>query len=129
MLNTNAQGVALEGYDPVSYFTGEPTKGNPFISVMYEGGTYYFASFENKARFEVEPQQYLPQYGGFCATAVSEGYTYSIDPNNYKVTDNKLYVFYKGELGDAKPDWDADEVNRRASASVNWASGNLPQAA
>jgi YHS domain-containing protein len=125
-LNLNQSGVILEGYDPVSYFAGEPIQGNPSISSSYNGATYYFASEENKSRFDAAPQQYAPQYGGFCATAVSEGKTFGIDPKNYKVTDGKLYVFYNGELGDTKPTWEADEENRQKNADANWAKGNLP---
>ncbi|WP_055077063.1 YHS domain-containing (seleno)protein [Pseudanabaena sp. 'Roaring Creek'] len=127
-LNLNGAGIALEGYDPVSYFSGQPALGNPAIAFTYRGAIYYFTSAANKAHFEAEPEKYLPQYGGFCATAVSEGKTFSIDPVNYNVTDGKLYLFYKGEFGDAKPDWDADAENRRKNADANWAKGNLPPA-
>jgi hypothetical protein len=94
----------------------------------YQGGIYYFAPEANKADFQANPEKYLPQYGGFCATAVSEGKTFSIDPTNYNLTDGKLYLFYNGERGDTKPTWDADAENRRKNADENWAKGNLPPA-
>ena len=102
-LNLNESGIALEGYDPVSYFSEQPVPGNPAIAFTYRGAIYYFASEANKSHFKADPEKYLPQYGGFCATAVSEGKTFGIDPANYNVTDGKLYLFYNGELGDTKP--------------------------
>lgn len=127
-LNFNQSGVALEGYDPVSYFSEKPTPGDPAINFTYQGGIYYFANKANQSAFQAAPEKYLPQYGGYCATAVSEGRTFGIDPTNYNLTDGKLYLFYNGELGDTKPTWDADAENRRKNADANWAKGDLPPA-
>ncbi|MBP0002079.1 MAG: YHS domain-containing protein [Cyanobacteria bacterium SID2] len=125
LLNVNEDGIALQGYDPVSYFTGEPTQGNSEIASTYDGATYYFASESHKAQFDADPAKYAPQYGGFCAVAVSEGKTFPIDPQTYKVTDDKLYLFYNGELGNTKPQWEADEATRRANADAHWEKGDL----
>ena len=127
-LNLNASGVALEGYDPVTYFSGQPAPGNLAISLTYQGAIYYFTNKANKSHFEAAPENYAPQYGGYCATAISEGKTFGIDPTNYNITDGKLYVFYNGELGDTKPTWDAEAETRRKNADGHWAKGNLPPA-
>ncbi|MEO0533718.1 MAG: YHS domain-containing (seleno)protein [Cyanobacteria bacterium P01_A01_bin.123] len=124
-INVTETGVALQGYDPVSYFTSNPTAGNPQITSVYAGTTYYFISEENKTQFEADPERYLPEYGGFCAIAVSEGKLVPVDPETYKITDGKLYLFYNGEFGNTKPQWEADEANRRADADAHWEKGDL----
>lgn len=124
-INTNEQGVALQGYDPVSYFIAQPATGNPQINSTYKGATYYFSSEENKVKFDTAPEQYIPQYGGFCAVAVSEGKLVPVDPETYKITDDKLYLFYNGELGNTKPEWEANEATLRANADANWQKGDL----
>lgn len=123
--NLNESDVAIEGYDPVSYFANQALKGNSEITSTYNGAIYYFTSEENKAKFNASPDSYTPQYGGFCAVAMSEGKAVPIDPETYKVTDGKLYLFYNGELGNTKPQWDADEENLRVSADEHWAKGDV----
>ncbi len=76
VVNVDENGVALQGYDPVAYFTdGRPTKGTQQLAASYNGATYYFVSAEHKAHFEREPGKYAPSFGGFCAFAVSRGTT------------------------------------------------------
>jgi YHS domain-containing protein len=99
--------------------------GNANISSTVDGATYYFASEANKAKFDADSATYMPQYGGFCAVAVSEGKTFPVDPETYKVTDGKLYLFYNGELGNTKPQWEEDEAIRKAKADEHWAKGDL----
>lgn len=87
--------LAVSGYDPVAYFVaGAPTKGLPGISAMHEGVTWRFADDANKAAFLADPAKYAPQYGGYCAYAVSQGYTASADPNAWEIVDGKLYLNY-----------------------------------
>lgn len=125
LLNLNESGVALQGYDPVSYFSHQPVKGISEISSTYEGAIYYFKNNANKATFDSVPQQYAPQYGGFCAVAVSEGKTFPIDPNSYIVEEEKLYLFYNGKLGDTKPQWQAEVLARKANADAHWENDDL----
>lgn len=125
LLNLNEQGVALQGYDPVSYFAGQPAAGNAEITATHAGATYYFTTEDNKVKFTTAPEQYAPQYGGFCAVAVSEGKTFPIDPQTYKVTDGKLYLFYNGKLGNTKPQWEDDEANRKTNADTYWQNNDL----
>ncbi|MEM0982344.1 MAG: YHS domain-containing (seleno)protein [Planctomycetota bacterium] len=114
-------GVAIGGFDPVSYFKGEAQEGQASLTADHGGATYRFASRENLDAFKADPEKYAPQYGGYCATAMSEGKIFEVDPKNYKITGDKLYLFYKGEAGDTLPDWNADEANRRANADKHWA--------
>ena len=71
-INLTEQNIAISGYDPVSYFVDEPQPGNPDITATHGEATYYFVNAENKAKFEADPEAYVPQYGGFCAVAASD---------------------------------------------------------
>jgi YHS domain-containing protein len=82
------KGVAIEGYDPVSYFDRHPSEGKPEVSYRYRGVTYYFASDQNRKRFAASPESYEPAYGGWCAYAMGEtGEKVKIDPETYKILD------------------------------------------
>jgi YHS domain-containing protein len=88
-VNTDRDGIAVKGYDVVAYFTlGEPTEGSPEFSVEYEGATYYFVNSRHRELFLEDPERYVPQYGGYCAYAVSYGGTASIKPD--------LWTIYEG---------------------------------
>ncbi len=114
-------GVILKGYDPVTYFKDKkPSKGSPKITAVFDGATYRFKSEENRAEFVANTTKYAPAYEGWCATAVAGGYKYDIDAENYKVTDGRLYLFYKGFLGDAKKDWVKDEPAQITLADKQW---------
>ncbi|MEM9046374.1 MAG: YHS domain-containing (seleno)protein, partial [Pseudomonadota bacterium] len=69
-------GTAIDGTDPVAYFTeGKPVEGTSDHVMEWNSATWYFASAENLAKFAADPAKYAPQYGGYCAWAVSQGYT------------------------------------------------------
>ena len=124
-INLTDQNVAIGGYDPVSYFIDQPVPGNPEITATFGDAVYYFATAENKTKFEADPEAYVPQYGGFCAVAVGEGKLVHVDPETYKVTDNKLYLFYNGEGGNTKPQWEADEPTMKTNADTAWEKGKF----
>lgn len=92
-VNVERSGVGLKGYDPVGYFNaGRPVEGDPTITAVHDGTLYAFASTANREAFVVEPERYLPAYGGFCAMAMSFGKKVDIDPNAWKIVGGKLYV-------------------------------------
>lgn len=92
-VSVDANGVGLRGYDPVAYFTeGKAVKGDPKFTSSYGGATYEFESAENEAMFEKEPSKYAPQYGGYCAMAMTMGKLEDADPNFFLVHDGKLLV-------------------------------------
>jgi len=112
------RGRAIRGYDPVAYFTeGKPTAGSSDHETEYEGATWRFASAENKAKFDADPAAYAPQYGGYCAWAVSQGYTASIDPEAWRIVDGKLYLNYNA---DVQKRWEADIPGFIQAADTNW---------
>lgn len=86
-------GLALKGYDPVAYFTtGRPTPGREQFTHRYRGAAYRFASAENRDRFAAAPEAYAPQYGGYCAYAISINRIADIDPARWAIVDGKLYL-------------------------------------
>src|SRR5260370_32543483 len=85
--------VGLKGYDPVAYFTrGEPTPGVDRYTYRWKGVSYRFASAEDLGLFKRNPEKYLPQYGGYCAYAMSLNRIADIDPSEWTILDGKLYL-------------------------------------
>jgi YHS domain-containing protein len=110
--------LALQGVDPVAYFTdGRPVKGRPRYSLIWKGAEYRFATAENLARFRATPQAFAPQYGGYCAWAVSQGYTAKGDPNAWRIVGGKLYLNYDATV---QRRWEADIPGHIARANANW---------
>ncbi len=88
--------TAIKGYDAVAYFTeGKPVKGDAAHEFTWRGGNWRFASQANLDKFKAEPEKYAPQYGGWCAFAMSDrGRTVRIDPEAWHIHDGKLYLNY-----------------------------------
>lgn len=116
------KGIAIQGYDPVSYFTSnKAVKGNKQFSVLAEGVIYYFSSASNKETFLKNPKVYEPQYGGWCAYAMgATNEKVEIDPETFKIKDGKLFLFYHSWVNNTLPKWNKDEANLYAKAEVNW---------
>ena len=105
-VNTSFTGLAIDGYDPVAYFTqNKPVKGTREFTFEFEGATYRFASAANRDQFAKEPAKYVPQYGAFCAWAVSRGYTADTDPLAWRIVDGKLYLNYNASV---QKQWEQD---------------------
>jgi YHS domain-containing protein len=110
--------LALSGYDPVAYFTqGKPVRGLKQFTTSYNGADWQFASAADLAAFKSNPARYAPQYGGYCAWAVSQNYTASGDPKVWKIVNDKLYINYNAEVGEK---WSKDIPGFIKSANVNW---------
>lgn len=115
-------GVAISGYDPVSYFNGKPQEGNKSIAFQYQGITYYFSNTQDLNAFKQNPAAYEPQYGGWCAYAMgAKGEKVEVDPETYKILNGKLYLFYNKYFNNTLKSWNKDEKNLKAKADVNWA--------
>ena len=108
---------AVGGYDAVSFFSGEPVKGDKAFTFKHEGAEFRFASQENLDAFKADPAAYAPQYGGYCAWAVSQGYTAKGDPRHWRVVDGKLYLNYNAKV---QKDWEADIPGFIEKADTNW---------
>ncbi len=112
------EGVAIRGTDPVAYFTqNKPVKGNPEFTYKWGNANWQFASAQNRDLFVQNPDQYAPQYGGFCAWAVSQGYTASTDPDAWKIDNGKLYLNYNSAV---QWGWQKDVSGNVAKGDKNW---------
>ena len=127
----NKNGVALceesskandaDCFDPVSYFKSpKPVKGNSSIRAQVGSSTYVFSSEDNKKEFLAAPTKYIPQFEGWCAYGSANGKKISVNPLQYKVTDGKLYLFYKDFFNDTRSKWVKDEPNLLSKANQNW---------
>jgi YHS domain-containing protein len=110
-------GVAVGGYDAVSYFTGTPLEGKSDIKTDWNGAEWRFANAGNKAAFIADPEKYAPQYGGYCAFAVSKGATAKGDPQAWTVVNDKLYLNFSQGV---REQWRSDIPGNVAAANGNW---------
>ncbi|MBM4188022.1 MAG: hypothetical protein FJ206_12010 [Gemmatimonadetes bacterium] len=118
VLNKSKQGLALAGYDPVSYFmaTG-PVRGNPTITATHVGGTYRFASAEHRDLFVANPAKYAPQFGGYCGYGASRGYLAPVDPEAYTIMNGRLVLQNSKSVLAL---WQKDPEGRLKQADANW---------
>lgn len=111
-------GAAIRGYDPVAYFTeGKPVEGSRKFSHEWKGATWRFASAANRDAFAAAPEKYAPQFGGYCAYGVANGYTVSTVPEAWTIVEGKLYLNYS--LG-VRADWLKDVPGYIGKANANW---------
>lgn len=115
-------GLAIQGYDPVAYFTkNKAVKGKKDFAIYNQGATYYFSSSENKELFKSNPSKYEPEYGGWCAYAMgAKGEKVEIDPETFKIINGKLFLFYNKFFNNTLKDWNNDEHSLHTKADANW---------
>ena len=117
-INASSTGLALQGYDPVAYFTeGEATKGSYKFTASYDDATYWFSSEEHKAAFEANPDAYVPEYGGYCAFGAAMGFKFDGDPNHWKIVDGELYLNLSKDIQER---WSEDIPGFIQQADNNW---------
>lgn len=91
--------TAINGYDSVAYFTvGKPVKGLDTFTWDWNGAKWKFASQANLDLFKAQPEKYAPQYGGYCAYGVTQGYLVKVAPDQFTVRDGKLYLNFDAEV-------------------------------
>lgn len=118
LLNLNGNGVAIQGYDPVAFFTdNRPVKGNPQFQSDYRGAKYYFASAEHKAAFDKEPAKYEPQFGGYCAYGASQGHPAPIKIEAWQIVNGRLLMQYDLSIKDK---FNKDQQGNLHKADQNW---------
>lgn len=117
-VNKTPDGLAIKGYDPVAYVTqGKPIPGLAGEEFVWKGARWRFASAEHRAMFRLDPEKYAPQYGGYCAYAVSQGKTADIDPTAWTIVNNKLYLNLNKDVQDL---WERDRDAHIRNADENW---------
>ncbi|ABI75432.1 YHS domain protein [Hyphomonas neptunium ATCC 15444] len=110
--------IAVQGHDPVAYFKeGKPVKGSKSFTAEHKGATFRFASAANRDAFLADPEMYAPQYGGYCAWAVSQGYHAKGDARFWKIVDGKLYLNYNASVQEK---WESDVPGFIESGNENW---------
>ncbi len=118
LLNLNDDGVAIQGYDPVAFFTdNKPVKGSDRYLLKHDGAIYFFASKEHKDLFKADPDKYTPEFGGYCAYGVSRKRLVEIDVNAFQIVNGKLLLQYSKGVRD---DFNEDTQGNLAKARANW---------
>jgi YHS domain-containing protein len=122
--NLGKDKLAIQGYDPVAYFPeggGVATKGDEAITAEYLGVVYRFASAAHRNTFLANPARYEAAHGGWCSYAMLEGDKVQVDPKSFLVTGDRLFLFYKGFLGDTRAKWlKADAAEEAKTADAEW---------
>lgn len=114
----NTGGTAINGYDPVAYFTeGKPVKGSMKHALKWEGAMWVFATMQNEEAFMANPRAYAPQYGGYCAYAMSKGAIATTEPDAWTIHDNKLYLNYNTNV---RSIWREDIPSNVVLADGHW---------
>jgi len=122
--NLGKGGLAISGYDPVSYFEvggSKPRKGKSELSVRERGVTYRFATKENMELFKKSPAKFEPYYGGWCAYAMADGSKVEIDPTSYLIQDGHLLLFYKSFFNNTRKTWSKKPADYAVKADRRWA--------
>ncbi|MFV8393954.1 YHS domain-containing (seleno)protein [Flavobacterium sp. LB2P6] len=114
--------IAIQGYDPVAYFKqGKAVKGKKEITASYEGVVYYFSMPVNKEYFLKNPSKFEPQYGGWCAYAMGDSNEkVSVNPETFKISNGKLYLFYNALFNNTLKSWNKEETGLMMKADANW---------
>jgi hypothetical protein len=117
-VNTIRSGVAVHGFDVVAYVTkSAAVKGRAEFEYRWQEAIWRFASAEHRDLFQKSPDTYAPQFGGYCAWAVSRGYTADVDPEAWRVVDGKLYLNYSRRV---QRMWEQDVAGNIAKGRANW---------
>lgn len=117
-INKSYQGLAIYGFDPVAYFLEKkPVKGALDFRYSWKGASWHFSSDKNRQLFKNDPEKYVPQFGGYCAYAVSQNTLADIDPGSWDIVDGKLYLNLNKEVQQL---WQNDRDTYIKSAHANW---------
>lgn len=126
MIQNLKEGLGAQGYDVVAFFQERKSKGVEKYKVSYDGATYLFSNNDNKLVFEESPEKFVPQYGGYCSIAMSEGALVNPNPKSFLIQEGKLYLFTRAFFGiiDVKRQWLKDPKGKQILADSEWAKMN-----
>ena len=115
--NTGGENVAIKGYDTVAYFTvGEPTKGKREFAISWNDTRWHFANARHRDLFAAKPEQYAPQFNGFCAASLTKGKVNVTDPEAWAIVDGKLYLSSSKEFMRKFQDNTAENIKKAKAA-------------
>jgi YHS domain-containing protein len=118
LLNLDKAGVAIQGYDPVAFFTdSKPVKGKPEFVARHAGATYLFATKEHRDLFRADPAKYEPAFGGYCAFGVSRNRLIEVDVDAFQIVEGKLLLQYSKGV---RADFNQDPKGNLTKANANW---------
>jgi hypothetical protein len=118
VINTASDRLALHGYDAVAYFAdGKPAKGSSSFEYRWKDAVWRFTSAANRDRFASDPARFSPEFGGYCAYAVSQGHTADGDPNVWRIVEGRLYLNYSKSVQKL---WEKDVPGNIAKGRGNW---------
>jgi YHS domain-containing protein len=116
--NIDDNGLGLQGYDPVAFFTdGKPVKGNPQFTSVYHGARYQFASADHKKAFDSDPSKYEPQFGGYCAWGVKKNALYPVKIDAFHIVNDRLLMQYDFST---REQFNKDTQGNLKRADENW---------
>lgn len=119
--NLPSSGVAIEGYSPVSYFEGRAERGNPRFAVEHDGVTYHLTDAKQAQVFRRSPERYVPAFGGWCAFGMAESDKFPVDPTNFLIVQDRIFLFLRNEGIDARELWKKGEPeDLLAKAVAHW---------
>jgi len=114
----SSEDLALEGYDPVAYFTeGSPSRGDPQYRLEWMGATWQFTSREHLGLFRADPERYAPQFGGYCAWGIAKDRLIKVDPEVWSIVNGNLYLNFNAKI---QEDWFANQKEYLREAQANW---------
>jgi len=118
VVHQTSGGAAIDGYDPVAYFTERhAVEGDAAFETDWNGATWRFSSAANQTAFEADPERYAPRYGGYCAYAAARNYVAGSDPDAWSIVDGALYLNYSPSIRSA---WERDVAGQIAAGDRNW---------
>ena len=119
--NLPGHGVALEGFSPVSYFEGTAERGSALFAVEHAGVTYHLTSARQVATFQANPERFVPAFGGWCAFGMAVSDKFPVDPTNFEIVDERLFLFLRNPAVDALELWNqGDEQELLQKAEAHW---------
>jgi peroxiredoxin/YHS domain-containing protein len=132
--NLADKALAASGYDVVAYFPeggGKPVKGSKEFEFEHAGARYRFSSRKNLDAFKANPDRYEPAFGGWCAYAMADGDKVEVDPESFLISNNRLFLFYKGFLNDTRSKWLKQPADLESKADAAWTrlTGEQPRRA
>ena len=109
----------MDDFDVIAYFKqGGPRKGLKDYPVEFKGQVWYFSSPGNASDFKQSPEIYEPQFNGWCAFAVSEGYAAQVDfIEGWSLLDRKLYLNWNRRTRDR---FLYEQTTRKTNAATHW---------
>ncbi|NNE58015.1 MAG: hypothetical protein HKN36_07910 [Hellea sp.] len=108
---------AVGGYDVVSFYAGKPLDGKDRFMIIHQGAEWRFSTRANLDLFKINPDAFIPQYGGYCAWAIARGKLAKGSPENWHVRDGKLYLIFNDRIQDQ---WQRDIPGFIGRADRNW---------